>query len=227
MPLAAISTFGGTAYWVQPSADFPVNDPGIAWTYGWFYDTSAHTTFPIGSNFVESLTDNLKKWNGLSFTAGDAAAAQLEIFKSTTSFGVSGSANNFVNLKALAAPTSAVDTLLDDHTTINFQLLGDGIIPSSTHVPGSVADGVYLAPLQLHLANQPASADPRTPNYDPDHPIQDSDPFYFVLYKGVGTDAALAAAKSAFPLASIQVVPEPMVAGAVVVLGILMRRRRG
>ncbi len=228
MPLAPINSFGGTAYWVQPDAGFPVSSPGIAWTYGWTYDTSAHTTFPAGANFVESLVGGLKKHDGSSFVTAPNGA-QLQIFKTAANSGVSGSASPLVNLKAIAAPTSAVDNLLDDHTTVSFQLLGDGIVPSASHVPGAVGDGIYLAELKLGLNNQPATADPRTPLYNPSQPIQDSDSFYFVLYKGVSVDSALAAAQGAFPSASIQVVPEPALVGGVMVglFWLYGRRRSG
>src|SRR6476469_3105208 len=41
IPLAPINAFGGTEYWTQPSDDpeFQVAGPGIAWSYGWTYDT--------------------------------------------------------------------------------------------------------------------------------------------------------------------------------------------
>src|SRR5262245_59258345 len=66
MPLAPVSSFGGTAWWVQPSGAFPLSSPGIAWTYGWTFDASAHTTFPAGANFVESLVGGLMKFDGSS-----------------------------------------------------------------------------------------------------------------------------------------------------------------
>jgi hypothetical protein len=53
--------------------------------------------------------------------------------------------------------------------------------------------------MKLSLANQPAGG----------ASIADSDPFYFVFYKGVPQSLALSAAQSAFPGASIQAVPEP------------------
>jgi hypothetical protein len=227
MPLAPISAFGGTAYYAQPSSALAVSGPGIAWSYGWSYDTSAHTTFPSGSNFVETLVGGLQQWNGTSFVPS-TNGAQLQIFKSATNFGVSGSANPSVALKAIAAPISATDTgHLDDHTSIQFQLLGDGIVPSASHVPAPVADGVYLSQLQLHLDHQPTTPDPNMPSYDPAHAIQDSAPFYFVTFKGVDSAAALGAAQSAFPGASIQVVPEPASFVLASTFVLALTRRRG
>jgi hypothetical protein len=79
-----------------------------------------------------------------------------------------------------------------------------------------VDDGIYMIQLKLSLANQPAG-----PN------IQDSDPFYFVFFKGVQPSAALSAAEGAFPGASIQLVPEPANLGIVMLASVLLCRRRG
>jgi hypothetical protein len=219
IPLAPISAFGGTEVWTQPSGDpeFQVAGPGIAWSYGWTFDTGPHTTFPAGANFVETLVGGLQKHNGTTFVTAPGGA-QLEIFKSDTNFGVGGGPTPFVTLKTIVAPTSADDTThLDDHTSISFQLLGDGVIPDATHVPAPVADGIYLEQLKLSLANQPAGST-----------IQDSDPFYFVMYQGVDQSAAIAAAQAAFPGASIQAVPEPASAALLIGLGAIsmVRHRR-
>ncbi len=219
IPLAPQAAFNGIGYWSQPNPAYPVSGSGLAWTQGWSYDTSAHTTFPAGSRFVEWLSGDLKTWNGSSFTfnALDPNRPQLELLKGSTAV-VSGpvDVSSGTSLPALVAPTSAADTThLDDHTSIKFQLLGDGVIPSASHNTAPVADGIYLAKLKLSLANQPSGSN-----------IADSDPFYFVLWKGTGESAALSAAQSAFPGASIQLVPEPAGAGMLAAAAMVMLRRR-
>jgi hypothetical protein len=215
MPLAPISSFGGTAFWAQPSAEHPISGPGLAWCYGWTYtnSTTYTTSFPVGSNFVESLVGGLQKHNGSTFVAAPDGA-QVQIFKTDTNFGISGTPSASVTLKSLVAPTSAT---FDDHTGVRFQLLGDGVVPSDAHAPALVEEGIYAIQLKLSLANQPQGSN-----------IADSDPFHFVFFKGVEPGSALAAAQAAFPGASIQLVPEPALAGVLMVAAMTMRRdRRG
>jgi hypothetical protein len=217
MPLAPISTFGGTSYWLQPNPDveFAATGTGLAWSYGWTYDTGPHVTFPEGSHFVESMIGGLKKYNGAAFVDAPGGA-QLEAHKSATNFAVSGPGAHSISLKDLVAPTSPMDTThLDDHTAVQWQLLGDGIVPDATHPPAFVADGTYMIQLGLSLAGQPAGSS-----------IEDSDPYYFVMYKGVSADEALAAATLAFPGAAIQVVPEPAMLGGVAMGLVALIRRR-
>jgi hypothetical protein len=151
----------------------------------------------------------LQKHNGSTF-APAPDGAQLQIFKTDTNFGVSGSPDASVELKTLVAPTSAN---FDDHTGVRFQVLGDGFVPSSSHVPAAVSDGIYLSQLKLSLANQPVGSS-----------VADSDSFYFVMFKGVDPHQALAAAQGAFPGASIQLVPEPGMIGLVLLGALLLRR---
>jgi hypothetical protein len=213
MPLAPVSSFGGTAYWAEPAGPaFAVSGPGLAWCYAWTYTdaTTYTTTFPVGSNFVESAIGGLQKHNGSTFVAAPNGA-QVQLFRATTNTGVTGSGDSTVELKAIAAPTSAG---FDDHQGVKFQLLGDGIVPSASQVPAPVDDGIYLIQLKLSLASQP-----------PTSSIADSDPFHFVFFKGVEPSAALSAAQSAFPGASIQLVPEPGSIGLLMIGSMLACRR--
>jgi len=162
--------------------------------------------------------------NGWSSFVAAPSNAQLQAFKSATNSAVSGPGTHSIALKTLVAPTSANDTAhLDDHTGIQYQLLGDGIVPDASHPPAAVLDGTYLIQMGLSLAGQPAGST-----------IQDSDPFYFVMYKGPDMATALAdavaAASAHFPGASIQAiaVPEPGAAGLLVIcVSALASRSRG
>ncbi|HEY7120633.1 MAG TPA: PEP-CTERM sorting domain-containing protein [Tepidisphaeraceae bacterium] len=175
-------------WYAEPNHDdAPFTGPGIALLDG---------QFAAGSNLRVSYLDGLKIWNGSGFV--DPGAAQVEASTSalftpstvTTDSGPFGSV-------ALAAVTA----MPDEHKTIRWRLLGDGVSPNT---PSD--DGVYL--LALQLSTDQAGVSP-------------SEPYYFLLDKDASASdqsAALAAVQS--------LVPEPSVLGIIAVGGWFLRRGR-
>lgn len=223
IPMGATAAFGGTRWFARPNAAMN-SGPGVAYGYGWTYDqhgTPADpsddtytTTFPVGAKFVEQMNGQLQKWNGGGFV--DAGASELYMFRgsgATIDESISGSADTTITYGTITAPSSPDP---DPHASASFEILGDGIVPSASHAPAPVADGIYMASLGLSLIDQP------TGSY-----IAPSDSFYFVMYKGVSGDDAFAAASAAFPGAAIQVVPEPVSIGVLMMASSMVLFRRG
>jgi hypothetical protein len=222
MPLSPSAVSGGTEWYARPNQSVTaglglptyVSGPGIAYGYGAGYDpaTGTGTTpFPVGSHFMLSLNDALKRWNGSAFV--DPGAEQLQAFRvsnnqvvATATTSDAGPFQSF-DFPDVTAPTSP-DTV-DAHQSVRYRLLGDG--SSST---SSAQDGIYL--LSMRLSSSHAGVSP-------------SDPFYYVLYKNVALAEVASVVGGVFPNSSlVQVVPEP--SGAVVVavgsIALLRPRRR-
>lgn len=193
--------------------------PGLA--YG------VDQTFAVGSSFALKFTDGLQAWNGTNF--GDAGATQLQYFRGG-SIGASGqlinptasivtsdgSASTDLAFAAIAAPYDA-----GAHATARLRFLGDGTTtpegsgPQAGTIASEPADGVYLA--SLVLSNS-------------DSAITDSDPYYFLMHKGVPwSDVAAAISSLNVPNSAVQVlgVPEPsaLVLAAAALAGFAARRR--
>lgn len=176
--------------------------PGLAYGLG--------GTFNAGFNFRLTFADGLKIWDGLSFV--DPGLEQIQAFRGNfnnpSSTALTSDAGPFATLNFPTIPAGYAESA---HSSASFRLLGDGVSPTAAS-----DNGVYLLSLQL------SSTDP---NLNP------SDPFFFLLYKNVPLDQALAAARGLnVSSAQIQVVPE---AGSVVMgliatagLGCLAIRKR-
>lgn len=153
-------------------------------------------------DYTLKFADGLLQWNGASFV--NAGAAQLRANKGTTTADTSDT-GPFASLTW----TITVDSS-EAHSGMTYRFLGDGTSPTS-----APADGIYLLSLQLAHGS-----------------LLDSEPFYYVLPKGVPLGEASTAANYLAGLhgispSAVQVVPEP--AGvALVLLGLagLPRRRR-
>jgi hypothetical protein len=220
VPLGPTNAFGGTRWFTRP--DPATNSgPGPAWGHGWTYDDRGTpgdpaddtftTTFPAGARFTQTLLGGLQQWDGSAFAAAPGGA-QLEMFRSTGPHAVSGGAVTSINYPTIAPPAGANP---DPHGSASFAVLGDGVVPDATRAPAPVADGIYSAQFQLSLSDQPAGSG-----------VGPSEPFYFVMYKGVSQSQAASAAAAAYPGLNIQVVPEPGSLGAVAAGLLLLRRRR-
>jgi hypothetical protein len=222
MPLGPTSAFGGTRWFTRPNGAFN-SGPGVAFGYGWIFDDGGTpsdisddiytTTFPVGARFRQTMSGELGSWNGSTFV--DAADAQLYMFRgsgASLDAAISGSADATITYSAISAPAGPSP---DPHVSASFEVLGDGVVPSDSHPPAPVLDGIYLIEFQLDLINQPVGSS-----------IVPSDPFHFVMYKGVDASEALSAAQAAFPGASIQLVPEPMLVSLAPLTVLLLRRRR-
>jgi hypothetical protein len=147
--------------WVVQPPGTAGSGPGIAPGVG-FVDEASHP-FKSGA-YTTSIVDGLKKWNGTSFV--DASDSQLQLYKT-----VSG--NPLTATTTDAGPFASITynlnvTSEESHTGMGFRFLGDGVSNTS-----ALADGVYLLSLKVSTTG-----------------LTDSDPFYFVLPKGVSPQEA-------------------------------------
>jgi hypothetical protein len=193
--------------------------PGLA--YG------VDQTFTIGSVLSIHFATGLQSWNGSSF--GDAGSVELQYYRGG-SIGASGQ---------LIAPTASILTsdsnvsaLLsfapialgynaEAHSTARLRLLGDGTTtttgsgPQTGTITSEPADGVYLASLVLSSS---------------DTSLGVSDPYYFVMHKGVPWSEVSSAISSLnVPNSAVQVLGVPELSAiclaAIGMLGIASRRR--
>ncbi len=189
--------------------------PGLAFGVG--------QTFAVGRVLSLRFIDGLQLWNGTTF--GDAGSAELQYYRG----GSIGAEGQLVNPTASITTVdgSASDDLVFSaiadgyndgvHATARLRFLGDGT--TTAEGLGTLAseptDGVYLASLVL------SSNDPE---------VADSDPYYFVMHKGVPwSDVSAAVRTLGFPNSAVQVlgVPEPssIVLITLGMLGVFDRRR--
>jgi hypothetical protein len=147
--------------WVVQPPGTAGSGPGIAPGIG-FVDAASHP-FKTG-NYTTNIVDGLKKWNGASFV--DAGDVQLQLYKTVTGNPLTATTTDSGPFASLAYPLT-VDSE-ESHTGMGFRFLGDGV--SNTSV---LADGVYLLSLKVSTRG-----------------LTDSDPFYFVLPKGVSPEEA-------------------------------------
>jgi hypothetical protein len=147
--------------WVVQPPGTAGSGPGIAPGIG-FVDAASHP-FKTG-NYTTNIVDGLKKWNGASFV--DAGDVQLQLYKTVTGNPLTATTTDSGPFASLAYPLT-VDSE-ESHTGMGFRFLGDGV--SNTSV---LADGVYLLSLKVSTTG-----------------LTDSDPFYFVLPKGVSPEEA-------------------------------------
>jgi hypothetical protein len=176
--------------------------PGLAYGVG--------GTFNAGFNFRLTFIDGLKIWDGSSFV--DPGLEQIQAFRGNfnnpSATALTSDVGPFSTLNFPAIPAGYAESA---HNSASFRLLGDGISPTAAS-----DDGVYLLSMQL------SSTDP---NLNP------SDPYFFLLYKNVSVEQALAAARGLnVSTAQIQVVPEAgsVILGLIVTAGLacLTRRQR-
>jgi hypothetical protein len=147
--------------WVVQPPGTAGSGPGIAPGVG-FVDAASHP-FKTG-DYTTSIVDGLKKWNGASFV--DAGDSQLQLYKTVGGNPLTATTTDVGPFASLTYPLTVAND--EAHTGMGFRFLGDGV--SNTSV---LADGVYLLSLKVSTAG-----------------LTDSDPFYFVLPKGVSPEEA-------------------------------------
>jgi hypothetical protein len=193
--------------------------PGLA--YG------VDQTFPVSGIFSINFLTGLQVWNGAGF--GDAGSTELQYYRggSVGALGqlinptasvttVDGSSSNNLISPAIAAGYDG-----EAHATARLRFLGDGTTapagsgPQAGTIASEPADGVYLASLVLSSSDSTLSA---------------SDPYYFVMHKGVPwSDVAAAVRSLGVPNSAVQVlgIPEPsaVVLAALALFGMVSCRR--
>ncbi|WP_172992118.1 PEP-CTERM sorting domain-containing protein [Lacipirellula parvula] len=194
--------------WVVQPPGTTGSGPGIAPGVG-FVDAASHP-FKTG-NYTTSIVDGLKKWNGTSFV--DTGDSQLQLYKTVSGNPLTATTTDSGPFASLTYPLTVTSD--EAHTGMGFRFLGDGVSNTST-----LADGVYL--LSLKVSNET---------------LTESDPFYFVLPKGV-TSTEAGAATFAFAqqqgigagaIQAMTAIPEPASLGlAALALGscAMLRRKR-
>ena len=181
--------------------------PGIAPGVG-FVDAASHP-FKTG-NYATSIVDGLKKWNGASFV--DAGDAQLQLYKTVSGNPLTATTTDSGPFVSLTYSLTVANE--EAHTGMGFRFLGDGVSNTS-----ALADGVYLLSLKVSTTG-----------------LNDSDPFYFVLPKGVlpeeaGNATFAFAQQQGIGVGAIQAmtaIPEPasLALAALAIGGCLAVRRR-
>lgn len=191
---------------VQPSGGAG-SGPGIAPGVG-FVDAASHP-FKSG-NYATSIADGLKKWDGAAFV--DAGDVQLQLYKTVSGNPLTATTTDSGPFEAITYNLNV--TSEEAHSGMGFRFLGDGVSLTS-----ALADGVYLLSLKLSTAG-----------------LTDSDPFYFVLPKGVAPGEAGAATRAfaqqqgigAGAIQAMAAIPEPATLPlvALAILAIVARRRQ-
>lgn len=147
--------------WVVQPPGTAGSGPGIAPGVG-FVDAASHP-FKTG-NYTTSIVDGLKKWNGASFV--DAGDTQMQLYKTVSGNPLTATTTDSGPFASITYPLTVAND--EAHTGMGFRFLGAGISNTSP-----LADGVYLLSLKVSTAG-----------------LTDSDPFYFVLPKGVSPEEA-------------------------------------
>lgn len=202
-----------------PGQPVSYSGPGLAYGRG--------ETFAAGSSLSLAFTTGLQQWNGAGFS--DAGSTELQYYRggSIGAWGQlvnpavsivthDGEASPELSFAAIAAGYDA-----SAHASARLRFLGDGSMTPEGSGPqiGTVAseppDGVYLATLVLASSDASLAA---------------SDPFYFVMHKGVGWSEVTAAVRALnVPSSMVQVlgVPEPSTLAIVglALCGATVRRR--
>jgi hypothetical protein len=192
--------------------------PGLA--YG------VDQTFAVGSVLSVNFTDGLQLWNGNSF--GDAGSTELQYYRGGSIGGDGQLINPTASIltsdgsasPALAFPAIAAGYDSDAHSTARLRFLGDGTTTAAGSgqqvgtVASEPADGVYLAAMVLSNSDSSVAA---------------SDPYYFVMHKGVPwSEVANAVGSLNVPNSAVQVlgVPEPsgICLAVLLTLGMFARR---
>lgn len=240
MPLLDSQIPAGDGFYTRPTdfrnavtgqPQYP-SGPGIAWRYefqtagtGWSLDGSSSLPNLRNSNFGYQFLDGLKAWDGSAWV--DPGTEQFQMFRGdgTTAF-VPGTTVNAITSDSAAFESMSLATINPastpsptsvPHQSVSYRLLGDGVSPGA-----SSDDGVYLATMKL------TSTAVFGPNSTP---VGDSDPFYFVMYKGRPLDEAMGLANALalannIPLSQVQAaVPEPALVSLLAPLALLRRRR--
>jgi len=233
-PVKTTGALGGaTAYPTGPGLTYQFDSSalagGLAGT-NFAFSGSAGLFNLSGRRFAYQFTTGLKKYDAGSSSFGDAGTAQAQMFTGsggaftgTTQTAISSDAPDGT-LMALSTITNGTST--NPHSSLGFRLLGDGASSSS-----ALADGVYVIGMTVtSYANLPS-----TTTLDPSSGVGTSDPFYYVMFKGISQDQAAAwasdfAAGNGIGASQIQAVPEPGVLGLAGVAGLMAlvrRSRRG
>jgi hypothetical protein len=186
--------------------------PGFA--YGFGYDATTNPEpFPVGSKFVLGFTAGLKSWNGAAFV--DAGVTEAEAYRGSSAapsaLAKTGDTGPFASLMFPGgAGVSFATEGADVHNSVHYRMVGDG-----TSITSPLADAVYLLSMQLSST---------------DSTVGGSDPFHFVLSKGVAPATVQAAIASlGVDPSRVQAIPEPA-SGALAALALLgpalaLRRR--
>lgn len=174
--------------WVTQPPGTSGSGPGIAPGVG-FVDAASHP-FKTG-DYTTSIADGLKRWDGANFV--DAGTVQLQLYKTINNVLTTAATTDSGPFASITYPLTIDGD--ETHSGMSFRFLGDGVSAASP-----LADGVYLLSLKMSATG-----------------LTESDPFYFVLPKGV-TPAEAGAATRAFaqqqgvPAGAIQAmtaIPEP------------------
>ena len=177
---------------VAPGVPEFYSGAGLAMGYG-FDAVNNPAPFVIGSKFFVNFTAGLKKWDGAAFV--DPGIAQIQAFTGSfsapTGTATTTDAGPFASLAVQpGAATVEFSDGVEEHATVRYRFLGDGVTPSSA------ANGIYL--LSLQFSNPTAG-------------LQPSDPLNFVLNKQADSVALQAAVASlgVSPNLIQSLVPEP------------------
>jgi hypothetical protein len=185
--------------------DSPANFSGPGLAYG-----TGHT---FADNSVLSITfvDQLLRWDGSDFV--DAGSTDLQGYQG----GSLGSLGQLINPTATATASAGgslavslgIYTDPNSHTTRRFRFLGGDAttttvgtgLQTGTKPTMAPTDGIYLA--SFVLSSNEVGLDP-------------SDPYYFLVYKGVAWSEVMAASRSlGISNNLIQGIPEPTSSGLV------------
>jgi hypothetical protein len=191
-----------------PGQPIYYSGPGLA--YG------VDQTFAVGSNLSINFSTGLQLWNGTSF--GDAGATELQYYRGG-SIGMEGQLINptasILTSDGSASPLLTVAAIAADydgetHSTARLRILGDGTTtpigngPQAGTVTSEPADGIYLASLVLSSNDSSLAA---------------SEPYYFVLHKGVPwSEVSAAVSALGIPNSAVQVLGVPEPSGCVLLL---------
>ncbi len=209
------TVLNGPLHPTAPGQPTYYSGPGLAFGVG--------HTFAEGSVLSLNFSAGLQLWNGTSFS--DAGPAELQYCRGG-SIGILGQLNTPTASitttdggpsAALAFSAIASGYTESAHSSARLRFLGDGtttVVGTGT-TASEPADGIYLASLVLSSS---------------DSPVADSDPYYFVMHKGVPwSDVAAAVGTLDVPNSAVQVlgVPEPAtwLMVSLGLFGIFARRR--